>query len=222
MRIGILSDIHGNFEALRVTLAALDALKVDRLYCLGDIAGYYTQVNECCDELRQRDAQCVLGNHDWYLISGGVCRRSRSVNDCLSYQRKIISQKNLSWLSSFPVQRITHGFHMVHGGWDNPIDEYVNPTQEYFADIPGAVFLSGHTHVQRFDDWGAKVYCNPGSVGQPRDGDPRAAFAVYDQGFHLHRIPYDIERVGELMSAAGFEDYYYGGLQTGASRLRKP
>ena len=73
--------------------------------------------------------------------------------------------------------------------------------------------------MHRYD---GKTYCNPGSVGQPRDGDPRAAFAVFDgQDFELHRVPYDFHQVFALMDAAGFNDYYYGGLATGARNLRR-
>ena len=105
MRIGFISDIHGNYEALKSVLSALDKLNVSEVYCLGDVVGYYSQVNECCDELRKRQIPCIMGNHDWYLAGGGFCPRSKSVNDCLVYQRKVISEENLNWLESFPVHR---------------------------------------------------------------------------------------------------------------------
>ena len=85
--IAILSDIHGNYEALKAVLGVLDSFKIKQLYCLGDIVGYYSQVNECCNELRNRNVKCVMGNHDWYMVSGTKCLRSRSVNDCLEFQR---------------------------------------------------------------------------------------------------------------------------------------
>jgi diadenosine tetraphosphatase ApaH/serine/threonine PP2A family protein phosphatase len=76
--------------------------------------------------------------------------------------------------------------------------------------------------MQSLHHFGGKTYCNPGSVGQPRDGDPRAAFATFDgNSFELHRVAYDMRKVFELMEAAGFNDYYYGGLKTGANRLRR-
>jgi predicted phosphodiesterase len=111
---------------------------------------------------------------------------------------------------------------LVHGGWSDPIDEYLEPSQEYFARIDGEVFLSGHTHIQALHKFGMKVHCNPGSVGQPRDGDPRAAFAVYDGDFRLYRVEYDMGRVFSMMKAAGFNDYYYGCLVTGARNLCRP
>lgn len=222
MKIGLISDIHGNYEALKVVMSSLDSMGVSEIYCLGDIVGYYLQVNECCNELRDRQIPCVMGNHDWYVAGGGFCSRSKSVNDCLVHIRKIITPENVEWLRSFPVQRKVQNIHMVHGGWADPIDEYLKPSQEYFERIEGEIFVSGHTHVQTLQKFDDKTYCNPGSVGQPRDGDPRAAFAVYDgKNFELHRVEYDMQRVFELMKASGFSDYYYGGLKTGSRNLKK-
>ena len=224
MRIGLISDIHGNYEALKVVLKKLDEMKVTEIYCLGDVVGYYSQVNECCEELIRRNIPCLMGNHDWYLAGGGFCLRSKSVNDCLVYQRKVIKESNLEWLRSFPVQRRIENIHMVHGGWSDPIDEYLrDPTEDYFSKIEGKVFVSGHTHVQSLMKFpNQKIYCNPGSVGQPRDGDPRSAFAVFDEGtITLHRTEYDMDSVFALMEMAGFNDYYYGGLKTGAKNLTR-
>jgi putative phosphoesterase len=222
MKTAFISDIHGNYEALKAVLAELDRLGFESVYCAGDVVGYYPQVNECCQALRARRIPCVLGNHDWYMAGGGFCPRSRSVNDCLDYQRTIIEAQHLDWLRSFPAQMDIGEIRMVHGGWADPIDEYLEPSAAYFQRVQGRVFLSGHTHHQTLQYFGDKIYCNPGSVGQPRDGDPRAAFATYDAGeFRLHRVEYDMRKVFELMEAAGFSDYYYGGLKTGAPSLRR-
>jgi len=208
MKIGIISDIHGNFEALKTVLAELDRMSITEIYCLGDVVGYYTQVNECCEELRRRKILNLMGNHDWYMASGGFCPRSKSVNDCLVYQRQVIKQENIDWLRTSAVQRFVRNIHMVHGGWADPIDEYlVEPNAEYFERIHGEIFMSGHTHLQSLHYFGNKIYCNPGSVGQPR--------------ITLHRLEYNIEEVFNLMKAAGFNDYYYGGLLTGARNLTR-
>ena len=222
MKIGLISDIHGNYEALTEVLAELDKMNVSEIYCLGDVVGYYSQVNECCDELRLRKIPCVMGNHDWYMASGGYCPRSKSVNDCLVYLRKVITAENIEWLRSFPVQRFVQNIHMVHGGWADPIDEYFIPTLEYFSPIQGEIFVSGHTHLQSLHHFADKIYCNPGSVGQPRDNDPRASFAVIeDNNISLHRVEYNMQKVFDLMDKAGFNDYYYGCLKTGARNLCK-
>jgi len=219
--IALISDIHGNYEALKEVLKAIDDMGIQDVYCLGDVVGYYTQVNECCEELRKRNISSLIGNHDWYLLSDGFCIRSKSADDCIQYQKKIITMDNLEWLRSFSVYKKQAGLFMVHGGWGvDPIDEYLtDPTKEYFEKIKGNYFCSGHTHVQGIYDFDDKIYCNPGAVGQPRDGDNRAAFATWDesnQEFKLHRVGYDFTKVGQLMEAAGFGEYYYKRLATGA------
>lgn len=220
MTIGLISDIHGNYSALKAVLAELDRLGVGEVLCLGDVVGYYPQINECCEELRSRGIRTLMGNHDWYLCGGGFCPRSKSVNECLTYQRQIIKPDNLEWIRGFQTYGRTGEMALVHGGWSDPIDEYLRePSEDYFERIQGQLFASGHTHVQVLNEWKCKTYCNPGSVGQPRDGDPRAAFAVYDNGFHLFRVEYDMQPVFQLMRSFGFSDYYFGCLKTGAPNL---
>lgn len=222
MKIGLISDIHGNYQALTAVLNRLDAMNVDKIICLGDVVGYYPQVNECCNELRARGIETVMGNHDWYMAAGSFCLRSQSVNDCLEYLNTVITDENREWLKTLPVHLETDGLKVVHGGWTDPIDEYLAPTEDYFSKVQGKYFASGHTHRQLLADFGEKVYCNPGSVGQPRDNDPKAAFAIFDgSGFELHRVEYDMTVIYQLMHQAGFNDYYYGCLETGASRLCK-
>lgn len=222
MKLAFISDIHGNFEALKAVLFQLDALAIDQIYCVGDIVGYYPQINECCEALRTRKIPSVMGNHDWYMAGGGFCPRSQSVNDCLAYQRTIFEKSHLEWLKTLPIQLRAGPVQMVHGGWGDPIDEYLKPADGYFDKLEGQFFVSGHTHIQLIHHTNSRIYCNPGSVGQPRDGDPRAAFATFDgENFELHRVEYNMQKVFDLMKAAGFDDYYYGGLKTGARNLRK-
>lgn len=121
----------------------------------------------------------------WEIMTGiwltkSNCPRSRSVNDCLEYQRSLITEDNYNWLCQLPHFIIKDNLFMVHGGLYNPIDEYLVPSEEYFLPIDTKYFVSGHTHVQRVEVFNDKIYCNPGSVGQPRDNNPDAAFAVFD------------------------------------------
>ena len=218
--LALISDIHGNYSALKEVLKKIDDMGIQEIYCLGDVAGYYTEVNECCEALRRRDIPTVMGNHDWYMAAKSFCPRSNSVNDCLKYQRQVITQDNFDWLAARPLFLQVGELSLLHGGWANPIDEYLEPTVEYFARLEGRYFASGHVHQQAIKQFGERIYCNPGSVGQPRDGDPRAAFATFDgHNFQAHRVEYDIGRVGYLMKRAGFSGYYYGGLKTGAKKL---
>ncbi|MFV3315779.1 metallophosphoesterase family protein [Pseudomonas sp. BNK-43-a] len=214
--IGIISDIHGNFAALSTVLAELDRMGVDEIICLGDTAGYYSQVNECCDILRARGIFSLMGNHDAYIALNQPCPRSNSANACLDYQREVLSADNRRWLESLPERASLHGLELIHGGWNDPLDEYLEPSEAYFAEHPGRFFASGHSHVQFLWQGRDKTWCNPGSVGQPRDGDPRAAFATWDgQRFALYRIAYDIEAAQRAMAHAGFTDYFYENLAKG-------
>jgi len=214
--IGIISDIHGNFIALEAVLDALDALGIERVTCLGDVGGYYCQINECCEALRARQIPTLMGNHDWYLTTGERCPRSTTANVCLDYQRGIITPENIGWLAAAPSSDRFYGLDVVHGGWHDPVDEYVSPSEEYFASLNSKYFASGHTHVQCIWKGKEKSYCNPGSVGQPRDGDPRAAFALWSgELFQLHRVAYDVQKLELLMEHAGFDSYYYENLKHG-------
>jgi predicted phosphodiesterase len=219
--IALISDIHGNYPALTAVLNKIDNLGISEIFCLGDIVGYYSQVNECCEELQKRNIKCVIGNHDWYMISKTSCPRSKSANDCLQYQAKIIKNENLTWLQKLPIILQVGQLSAVHAGWNNPLDEYlidVNPN--YFDLINGHYFASGHTHIQSIIKFGSKLFCNPGSVGQPRDDNPLAAFATFDgTEFQLYRVDYDIELTCKLMYEAGFNEYYFNRLRIGSKNF---
>jgi putative phosphoesterase len=219
--IAIISDIHGNYPALLSVLNKIDKLGISEIYCLGDIVGYYSQVNECCEELQRRNIKCILGNHDWYLISNTSCPRSKSANDCLRFHASIIKLSNLDWLRSLPILIQIDQLSMVHGGWINPLDEYLhNPCQDYFDNIASKFFASGHTHKQRVDNFGKKIYCNPGSVGQPRDRDYRAAFATFNGfTFNLFRVDYNVKLTCDHMQNSGFSNYFFNRLMLGAENF---
>jgi predicted phosphodiesterase len=219
--IAIISDIHGNYSALLAVLNKIDELGIHEIYCLGDIVGYYSQVNECCEELRKRGVKCILGNHDWYMISRTQCPRSKSANDCLSYQLRIIKKENIEWLESLPLIIQLDNLSLVHGGWTNPLDEYLNNVDDhYFENIQGSYFASGHTHMPLVRNFGSKKYCNPGSVGQPRDDNWKASFATFDKDqFQIHRVSYSVNITCELMKQAGFSEYYYKRLMFGSKNF---
>lgn len=215
--IAIISDIHGNYPALKEVLKEIDNLNCEKIICLGDIAGYYCMINECIEELKKRDVITLLGNHDQYLIQGSGCPRSHSATRCLNYQLKVIKKDNLDWLKKSQMTLSMGNIKFVHGGLKDPIDEYLYKISlDYFMSYKEKYFFSGHTHVQTLVDFGEKIYCNPGSVGQPRDGDPRAAFAIYNNGqIILKRVKYDINNIAEEMKKKGFETYFYSNLYQG-------
>lgn len=212
-----ISDIHGNLPALEAVLGEIDRLGCDRIICLGDICGYYCMINECIEILRERQIYCLMGNHDYYMVSETCCD-SKTVKICIEYQKKIITDSNREWIRSLGLQCDTQIYSLRHGGWGDALEERIKDFD--FAAVSEheqMLFLSGHTHIQQLKIFGSKAYCNPGSVGQPRDGDARAAFAVWDEGKNvfLHRIVYDIDRIVYEMKRQSQGDWIWKWLYEG-------
>lgn len=216
--ITVLSDIHGNLPALKAVLNKTDEMGCNRIISLGDVTGYYAQPGECLDFLIEREAIQLLGNHDFYLAKGVSCSRSRTVSDLIDFHRKIISPRQIDFLKTLKPKYDDGDNSFVHGGWLDPLDEYIYKLSETQLPSEGQHFFSGHTHVQFLACTGSQTYCNPGSVGQPRDGNPMAAFATLDRGkINLHRVEYDIDETVHTMRKAGFDDpKLWEGLYVGA------
>jgi len=215
--MAVISDIHGNFPALQAVLREIEKSGCERIVSLGDVAGYYCQINECIELLKQKNIPNILGNHDYYLAYDQPCPRSNMANILLEYQRAKIKPENMEWLRC-SVPRMECGeTSFVHGGWRDPLDEYLTDvSEEYFRNEPAKYFFSGHTHIQSLNALGTICHCNPGSVGQPRDKDPKAAFALFDgENACLRRVDYDIDRIASAMKDCGFGPYVYEGLYSG-------
>lgn len=206
--IAVLSDIHGNLPALLAVLEKVDELGCEHIISLGDVTGYYAQPGECIAELQHRNATQLLGNHDAYLVSGGACPRSRLVSELLQHQRRAVSAAQVEFLAGLEPKFERGDASFVHGGWRDPLDEYVYRVEAKRFPAGHRFYFSGHTHVQCVVPLGdGRTYCNPGSVGQPRDGDRRAAFALYDgKSANPYRVEYDIDATAQAMRDAGFDD----------------
>ena len=215
--IAIISDVHGNYPALCKVLEEIDKIGCRTIISLGDVAGYYCLVNECIDEFRRRNIINLLGNHDSYLLGMGKCPRSTTVNRCIDYQKQIITSKNLNYLRQSSIKYEFANISLRHGGWTDPIDEYVNKFDFEIANNSNfEIFGSGHSHIQSFQEKDGITYFNPGSVGQPRDNNPKAAFAIIDNNkVKLYRIDYDIDSIAEAMLKACFEKRTYECLYHG-------
>ncbi|MBU1309933.1 MAG: metallophosphatase family protein [Gammaproteobacteria bacterium] len=217
MKIAILSDIHANFSALEAVLADAKQRGCTRFISLGDVAGYGAEPGLCINLLREHHAINLMGNHDNYLIGGSVCPRSRMVNEIIGYQRTVVNAEQLSWLANSQPYLIEKNDYFTHGGWDDFQDQYLYNISEDVMPPNANRFLTGHTHVQTLAHFGDRLYCNPGSVGQPRDGNPNAAYAVLGPDFvEILRVEYDINRAAAAMKAAGFPERYYQNLFIGA------
>jgi diadenosine tetraphosphatase ApaH/serine/threonine PP2A family protein phosphatase len=229
MRYAIISDVHSNLEALKSVLAALDAMGHDTLVCLGDIVGYGPNPNECCALLRERNCVAIAGNHDEAAASNsGIDYFSPLAREALEWNKAALTPENLAYLSGLPRERRIDAFDIVHGApvyhFDYILD--VIDAQAAFARTPASLTFVGHSHVAEvyYQDVEGKTFqqrlhaggrieigpefryiVNPGSVGQPRDRNPQAAFALYDEGerfVEVRRVPYDVEAVAGRIDSA--------------------
>lgn len=218
--IAVISDIHGNYPALKSVMEDIEKYEVKQIISLGDVSGYYPFINEVIDVLKSKNVINLIGNHDRYIIDNTECPRSASANFCLSYQKKAITKENIDWLKQSISTYEVDDMSMVHGGWIDNEDEYIlKVEEEYFSKLNFKYFFCGHTHVQKHIKMkNEKVFINPGSVGQPRDGDSKAAYCLFDTKtveVILKRVEYDIDEVAWKMNEIGFEEKYYENLYNG-------
>ncbi|WP_232688707.1 metallophosphoesterase family protein [Halobacterium zhouii] len=206
MKVGVISDIHSNLVALEAVLE--DMPDVDRLVCAGDVVGYNPWPAECVDAVRERDVPTVMGNHDRMVATGRNFRGNSMAEAGVKHAVEELNDVQRTWVENLPRERtLADGrVKLVH---DHPEvqDKYTYP-EEFGPHLLGDedVLILGHTHVQHHETYDDGVVMNPGSVGQPRDRDPRAAYAVLDLDaleVEEHRVEYDVERVQEGVRKAG-------------------
>ena len=203
MEIGVISDVHGNTVALDAVFADMPA--VDALACAGDVVGDNPWHAECVAAVRERSIPTVSGNHDRAVASETRFAFNSMAGAGVAHARETLTEDQIEWLRSLPTTRreFDGRVRIVHGPPENP-DRYTY-TGEFSPDLLGEedALVLGHTHVQGHERFDEGVVMNPGSVGQPRDGDPRAAYAVLDLDdltVTEHRVEYDIDRVREAVA----------------------
>jgi diadenosine tetraphosphatase ApaH/serine/threonine PP2A family protein phosphatase len=229
MRYGIVSDVHSNHEALKAVIQELDEIGIDRLLCLGDIVGYGPNPNECCDLLRARECLAISGNHDEAAVSGSGANFFNSVaREALVWTQGELTAENRHYLSQLPRERQFDGFDIVHGSPAQAFDYImdVRDAKLAFESVSKPLTFVGHSHVaevyyqdaaggtfqQKLAHGGRievlpeyRYIINVGSVGQPRDRNPQASFAFYDDGaraVEIRRVQYDIKGVQERILRA--------------------
>ena len=242
MRILVMSDLHANITALDAVLA--DAGQVDATWCLGDVVGYGPDPNDVVERVRSiPNLTCILGNHDVAVLDqmddavfNTEARRS------LLWQKKQLSDDNKSYLENLPQNALVIGdVTIVHGSPRDPVWEYILNTlvaRLNFQSFETSFCFVGHSHIQCLFQMDLKkdrvslevprpgevlpltgrAIINPGSVGQPRDRDPRAAYAIFDPEVQLwepRRVMYDIPSVQKRIREAGLPEKHAARLAEG-------
>jgi len=230
-KIGIFSDVHANLAALDAVLGALDSAGCDQLVCCGDTVGYGPSPAECIHALREREVPCVLGNHDQYvtlIMDERVSRLRDDVRISVEWTQSELDMGDLRWLAQLPMRFDTPEFSIVHGSFGRRHWTYLTnePSLSYnFANQDVPLAFCGHSHVPIASHTveasgpvvtylkdpapvpdAEKVIFNVGSVGQPRDHDPRASCVVLATETGIvtpKRVVYDIEATQELMRRTG-------------------
>ena len=232
MKILVLSDIHANITALDAVLGA--AGTVDAVWCLGDLVGYGADLDECVNRVRTLpQLLCVKGNHDLALSDDESLEIfNPEASEAILASRKRISPENISFLQQLPDILATNFATLVHGSPQDPYWEYildVETAEENMAQVSTPLIFVGHSHMPLMfikDNQTSKTtrsfplakvklprdgraILNPGSVGQPRDNDPRASYGLFDPEewtWEIQRVPYDIASVQQRIRAAGLPE----------------
>ena len=227
----VLGDIHANLDALNVVLDDCRSQGVTDFLCTGDVVGYNACPHECMDIIREIGCPVVVGNHDFYVSSRqNLDDFNPAAAVVVQWTRVQLADEEVSWLRSLPFTHTQMGVTLVHSTMDNPENfGYVFDNlqaEANFLNQKTPVCFHGHTHcpmiyeksmngVFRIDaqDFklpiGRKYFINVGSVGQPRDGDPRATYVIYDpkeRTVRYRRIEYDVEAAQERIRLAGLPE----------------
>jgi len=219
MRVAVVSDIHSNLHALEAVLAAIEAEAPDELWCLGDLVGYGPRPNECCAAIADRADVCLAGNHD-LAVQGTIDLEEFHGEAAIAarWTREVLEPQAKELLDRLAPEGAAHGIALYHGSardavWEYVLDDEAARATLELTDAP--VVLVGHSHAAlrivesdgelsggvapagtEVELGGVRALLNPGSVGQPRDGDPRAAYLLIDfeaHNAHYRRVPYDVE-----------------------------
>jgi predicted phosphodiesterase len=230
MKYAIIADIHGNLEALQVVLEDAKNQRVTHYACLGDVVGYNANPKECLDIVRSMGMPCVKGNHDEYCSADvGLEGFNPHAAEAVSWTREQLAEEDFVWLRELRYVRLVASFTIVHATLDGPqrwgyvFDKLAAAASFTYQNT--SVCFFGHTHVpvafirdavvrggtySKFKvEPGRKYFVNVGAVGQPRDGNPKASYAIYDMDdstIELRRLDYDIATTQAKIRAAGLPE----------------
>ncbi|HEX4526964.1 MAG TPA: metallophosphoesterase family protein [Gaiellaceae bacterium] len=232
MRIAVISDIHSNLPALEAVLADVDGESPDQIWCLGDIVGYGPHPNECVNLARERAALSLCGNHDLAVLGAiDVSEFTGDAGAAARWTREVLGEREAGWLRELSPSAERPGVELYHGSPRDAVWDYVLSEQVALISIletTAPLVLVGHSHVALGLGWdgselsgglapegteldlsAGRWLLNPGSVGQPRDGDPRAAWLLIDdeaQRAAFRRVPYPIHETQAAIRERGLPD----------------
>ncbi|MDA4127461.1 MAG: metallophosphatase family protein [Thaumarchaeota archaeon] len=225
--VAVISDVHANMEALDAVLGELLGMEV---YCLGDLVDYGAEPNEVIDTVRERGIKGLLGNHDSATLTGDIKLFNARAAMSSKWTARHLTDRSRKYLSGLPLElRIPFGdaeAYFTHGSPDDRLWEYVDPRthsslfEHYLGKLGVQVIGLGHTHVPYVWKEVAGTVFNPGSVGQPRDGDKRASYAILtfdgeEVRVEQRRVPYDYETTASKIRAAGLPESFAERLGSG-------
>lgn len=240
MKIGVFSDIHGNLEALDAVLGDMTLSGTDRFWCLGDVVGYGADPNECVERVRNIAETTVLGNHDLACVDlSETANFNRYAREACTWTEGQLTEKSREWLKSLELTATIDDVTLVHSSPYQPQNWrymlYISDMVNGFKALTTPMAFIGHSHqpiilVRREGEYfsinsaehrvedGNVCIVNAGSVGQPRDGDPRACYAIWEpeEGkITLKRVSYDVETAQKKIRAAGLPDILASRLEFG-------
>ena len=234
MKYLVISDVHGNLDALQAVLN--DAGAWDKIIFLGDIVDYGAQPNECISLMKRQRAICLVGNHDLVQTGGlPIHHMHHEAQSCARWTRDNLDTKSLDWLKLYKPENKKDNFYLVHGSPMDPALGYISSTDradQIFKNWEFPVLFHGHSHIpvvfiegegyatdlenQVIDTNTRRCMINPGSVGQPGDGDERAAYGIWDDGIFLwKRVEYDIMAAQRKIREAGLPESQARRLEKG-------
>jgi len=213
MEIAFISDIHSNLEAFQIVLKKIKKMKIDKIFCAGDVVGYGANPSECIKIIKDLKIPCVKGNHDYAVVSKDTSWFNPYAAGAIQWQFEQLNKIEIEFLDNLP-ERITMTIenlkvYMVHGSPKNPIWEYVyeeNVGEEFVKELDCDILIIGHTHIPFIKKLKSCLVINAGSVGQPRDGINKASFIIFDTekfDAKIMRLEYDIKTSAEKIIKAG-------------------
>jgi len=226
-RFAVISDVHANLEALEKVIEQAGWLEI---YCLGDFVDYGANPNEVIDRVRKREVKSLMGNHDSAVLSGDTSQFNARAAMSSQWSARQLTMESREYLLSLPseIRVKVEGaeFYFTHGSPDDRLWEYVDPRTHanifsyYLNKTKSKAMGLGHTHIPYVWKEGSRVVFNPGSVGQPRDGDRRASFAIVSVNggevkVEERRVEYDFEEAGAKIREAGLPVSFADRLETG-------